>query len=53
MNNKTNVCYVDGPLKLYDRYDSQTNKFYFIGDTEVEGLNPKVLSRILQMLVKE
>ncbi|MFH4973745.1 hypothetical protein AB6A40_000454 [Gnathostoma spinigerum] len=53
-NNRTNVCFVEGPLRLYDRYDPSLFKFYCSTDKgEQEGLNPSVLSRILKMFIKD
>uniref|UniRef100_A0A0N4ZN34 28S ribosomal protein S30, mitochondrial n=1 Tax=Parastrongyloides trichosuri TaxID=131310 RepID=A0A0N4ZN34_PARTI len=55
INNKTNACFVDGPYKLYDDYDSETDTFYHSnskGEQE-KGLNKHVLLRILQLVVKE
>lgn len=54
VNHRSNVCYVEGPLRLYDSFDSDSQRFYHLnGEEEVEGLNPKVLSRILQMFIKD
>ncbi|VDK50654.1 unnamed protein product [Anisakis simplex] len=55
VNNRSNVCYVEGPLRLYDRFDSRRGNFYYLlaDGTEVEGLNPQVMTRILQMFIKE
>ncbi|XGW20670.1 hypothetical protein V3C99_004002 [Haemonchus contortus] len=51
-NPKTNVCHVESPLRLYDEY--REGKFYHITpEGEKEGLNSKVLLRILQMLLRD
>lgn len=55
VNDRSNVCYVEGPLRLYDRYDREKGTFYYVAadGNEVDGLNPHVMARILQMLIKE
>uniref|UniRef100_A0A915CJV2 NodB homology domain-containing protein n=1 Tax=Parascaris univalens TaxID=6257 RepID=A0A915CJV2_PARUN len=55
VNDRSNVCYVEGPLRLYDRYDREKGTFYYVtaDGSEVDGLNPQVMARILQMLIKE
>ncbi|PIO73788.1 hypothetical protein TELCIR_04229 [Teladorsagia circumcincta] len=51
-NPKTNVCHVESPLRLYDDY--REGRFYHITpEGEKEGLNSKVLLRVLQMLLRD
>lgn len=49
VNNRWNRCWFDGPYALYDTIDDEGRFWHSEG--KVEGLNPKVLSRILQMLL--
>ncbi|KHN73074.1 28S ribosomal protein S30, mitochondrial [Toxocara canis] len=55
VNDRSNVCYVEGPLRLYDRYDSAKGTYYYVTNdgSEVLGLNPRVMARILQMFIKK
>ncbi|EYC00915.1 hypothetical protein Y032_0112g336 [Ancylostoma ceylanicum] len=51
-NPKTNVCHVESPIRLYDAY--RDGRFYHLtAEGEKEGLNPKVLLRVLQMLLRD
>lgn len=51
-NPKTNVCHVEPPIRLYDEF--REGKFYCATtEGEKEGLNPQVLLRVLQMLLRE
>lgn len=53
VNNKHNLCYVEKPVQLYDEYTGE--KFYYKSSETnklEEGLNPQVLTRILQMIMK-
>ncbi|CAJ0594743.1 unnamed protein product [Cylicocyclus nassatus] len=51
-NPRTNICHVESPIRLYDGYSE--GKFYHISpEGEKEGLNSKVLLRILQMLLRD
>lgn len=53
INRKSNLCFIDGPYNLYDEYDDEKGQFMYENDNGklVEGLNPKVMSRFLQMLM--
>uniref|UniRef100_A0AC35U8Z4 39S ribosomal protein L37, mitochondrial n=1 Tax=Rhabditophanes sp. KR3021 TaxID=114890 RepID=A0AC35U8Z4_9BILA len=55
VNDRSNVCYVDGPYKLYDEFDDQTTTFYHHDKDgkKQKGLNSEVLNRILQLVVKD
>ncbi|RCN48877.1 hypothetical protein ANCCAN_04986 [Ancylostoma caninum] len=51
-NPKTNVCHVESPIRLYDAY--RDGRFYHLTqEGEKEGLNTKVLLRVLQMLLRD
>uniref|UniRef100_A0A7E4W5R2 Uncharacterized protein n=1 Tax=Panagrellus redivivus TaxID=6233 RepID=A0A7E4W5R2_PANRE len=52
-NKRNNLCVVDGPHALWDEYDKETGKYnhYNAAGDVVEGLNPIVLSRLLQALM--
>lgn len=56
INKRSNLCYVEGPLNLYDRYDRDKGAFEF-GDVNADGevcnFNSHVLGRLTQMLVKD
>jgi len=53
INRKSNLCLVDGPYNLYDEIDKETGNFKYEDENGelVDGLNPKVLTRFLQMLM--
>lgn len=56
INKRTNLCYVEGPIDLYDRYDRDKGIFEFgeiNTDREVSSFNPYVLGRLMQMLVRD
>lgn len=61
VNSRINLCYVEGPINLYDNYDRDRRKFGHIapsGSDDLhpsykEGINPSVLQRILQMIVRD
>uniref|UniRef100_A0A914YY21 Uncharacterized protein n=1 Tax=Panagrolaimus superbus TaxID=310955 RepID=A0A914YY21_9BILA len=53
LNRRSNFCLVDGPHNLYDEYDSETQHYKHFNESGelVDGLNPHVLSRYLQMIM--
>ncbi|VDM07031.1 unnamed protein product [Wuchereria bancrofti] len=58
INKRSNLCYVEGPLNLYDRYDCDKGIFEFgkKNDTDTEivnNFNPHVIGRLMQMLVRD
>ncbi|VDD91149.1 unnamed protein product [Enterobius vermicularis] len=54
INDRCNVCYVEGPFRLYDIYQEKEEKFlYFEGGKQIEGLNPHILQRLLQMFIRD
>ncbi|KAL3998806.1 Mitochondrial 28S ribosomal protein S30 (PDCD9) family protein [Acanthocheilonema viteae] len=56
INKRSNLCYVEGPVNLYDRYDRDKGIFEFgeiNTDREVSSFNPHVLGRMMQMLVRD
>ncbi|EJD74756.1 hypothetical protein LOAG_17972 [Loa loa] len=54
INKRSNLCYVEGPLNLYNRYDHDKGTFEFgETDTKVNNFNPHVLGRLMQMLVRD
>lgn len=53
VNDRSNVCYVEGPFLLYDGFDVKKNKiFHLENERQVDGLNPHVLKRLLQMFIR-
>jgi predicted RNA binding protein with dsRBD fold (UPF0201 family) len=52
VNEKNNVCYVDGPYNLYDNFEDGVFTHSDEMGAAVEGLNKHVLSRFLQMIVR-
>uniref|UniRef100_A0A915PFN4 28S ribosomal protein S30, mitochondrial n=1 Tax=Setaria digitata TaxID=48799 RepID=A0A915PFN4_9BILA len=56
INKRSNLCYVEGPINLYDRYDCSTGEFEFhkkTGSDMITSFNPHVLGRLMQMLVRD
>ncbi|VDN06744.1 unnamed protein product [Thelazia callipaeda] len=57
INKRCNLCYVEGPINLYDRYDSAKDRFESTQttgrDVEKSQFNQHVLGRIMQMIVKD
>lgn len=53
LNRRSNICLVDGPYNLYDEFDAETKQYKHIdvNGQLVDGLNPHVLSRYLQMIM--
>uniref|UniRef100_A0A0N5ALC7 28S ribosomal protein S30, mitochondrial n=1 Tax=Syphacia muris TaxID=451379 RepID=A0A0N5ALC7_9BILA len=51
VNERSNVCYIEGPFALYDEIEEE-KFFHFENGTKIEGLNQHVLKRLVQMFLR-